>query len=239
MSIDIDHYRGFKNYCDRNPKLHCPTKTQLEDSGCQISDTFYLVEPSGRVVNPATVNPEILEDSIKNLFMPGKPIELVYETNGKDEFKDSPVPMPDLNEPTKQCTHCSMFKPLDHFGKKRGPGKQRKEVCTECEEKIKAQTIGDITGLSHEKPNAEPIGKEELGERIKEMLTEEKEPQEERSAVGDQPDNHPDISWQHAQRLALEAYQLGIIEGERRATSTTAEPTLSDLLGKNWTANSA
>lgn len=253
MTINHELYKGFQRLCERNSKLICPTKKELEESGCQISDTFYLVEPSGRVVNPAVVNPDILEDSIKKLFVV-KPIELIYETNGKDEFKEvDGVKMPDLRinhtpndlPVAKYCTHCNTVKPLDSFGKKAGRGgRNRKDVRKECEEKIKAKALEDITALQqhqeeevkHEESNATPISGEQLKERIKETLTKETSEPSCVNTVGDQPGRNGYVTIEYVKDLVKRAYIEGSEEGYAKGYEdgkqfNIIEPTLAELLG--------
>lgn len=239
--IEYDLYKGFQRLCDRNQKMtRIPTKLELEKSGCQISDTYYLVEPSGRVVNPAVVNPEIFSDDLRTLFTARPEYKITYETSDKDEFKDDPKIASVTNE--KICTECKHPKPTDQFGKKAGRGgNSRKDICKECEDKIKAKTIGDITGLKthqepkHEKPNATPISGEQLKERIKETITKENEP----SAVdpimlnsdnfGLQPDKNGYVPFNQVKQLVNEAYAKG--RKDEKSNIIIHQPTLNDLLG--------
>lgn len=68
--IQANYYQGFVTMCKRNPKIaRIPTKDELENAGCQLSEMSYLIEPDGRECNPSMVNPEILSEDLVSLFI--------------------------------------------------------------------------------------------------------------------------------------------------------------------------
>lgn len=232
--IPQNYYQGFTKLCDRNPKMtRIPSKEELEKAGCDISGMCYLVGWDGKQYNPAVVNPEIFSDDLRALFTARPEYKIAYETSDKDEFKDEPKSVSVANE--KICTECKHPKPIDQFGKKQGRGGHRKDICKECEEKIKAKTIGDITGLKthqepkHEKPNTTPISGEQLKERIKETITKENEPSPV-DHVGDNPNKPSYVTIERVKELVTEAYQIGVKDGKQQSALNIIEPTLNDLL---------
>lgn len=235
--IPQNYYQGFTKLCDRNPKMtRIPSKEELEKAGCDISGMCYLVGWDGKQYNPAVVNPEIFSDDLRALFTARPEYKIAYETSDKDEFKDEPKSVSVANE--KICTECKHPKPIDQFGKKQGRGGHRKDICRECEEKIKAKTIGDITGLKthqepkHEKPNATPISGEQLKERIKDTITKENEPSP-IDHVGDNPNKPRYVTIERVKELVTKAHEIGKQEGREEARNeiNIIEPTLNDLLG--------
>lgn len=224
--IPDNYYNGFLKGCMANELIEdTPSKTALENSGCQISALCYLILPDGSQHNPRIMKPNEFPSSIRKLFeiipdaeYPDE-IPAVLDTVGK-ELKDV------LQEATHQvCDICKENKPFESFKKMPGRGVRRRTTCIECEAKSKA----------YGKPNAHPISTEEFKERAAEILT-----------GPDQLTSNPllqrcqidakivakratvCVSLDYLKRLATEAYERG--REFERSNILTVEPSLDELL---------
>lgn len=139
--IPDNYYNGFLKVCMANEAIETtPSKTALENAGCEISALCYLILPNGDQHNPRFMKPNEFPTSIRALFEiapdEGDPDEepAPVDTVGQ-EIKDM------LQEATYQvCDTCGENKPMEAFKKKPGRGVLRKSTCIECEAKAKEQT---------------------------------------------------------------------------------------------------
>lgn len=138
--IPDNYYRGFLRTCMNNELIEdTPSKTALENAGCNISALCFLITPDGKQHNPRIMNPNELSTSIRKLFqpIPHVPDEDIGTVNTE------PVTEPEkvndfIGDATSQvCEECGETKPMEAFAKMRGRGVCRQSVCIECNTKAK------------------------------------------------------------------------------------------------------
>lgn len=172
--IEQNYYQGFQRLCDRNEKMaRIPTKDELEKMGCEVSGMCYLITKDGKQYNPATVNPEIMDDHIRMMFTsPVLPAPVLVPT----PYRPKPIEVPKMAHAEKDspigkvCTQCGSGKPIEQFGRKAGRGDHRKDICIECESKNKEVAINTI--VEPKKQIQEDSGKFVSIDRVKALVLE-------------------------------------------------------------------
>ncbi len=223
--IPDNYYQGFLRGCLANELIEdTPSKTALENAGCQISGMCYLILPDESQHNPRIMKPNELPTSIRKLFesIPdggnSDDVPAVLDTVGQ-ELNDV------LQEATYQvCDTCNQNKPMEAFKKFPGRGVKRRSTCIECESKKKV----------HEAPNAHPLSPGELKDSATEILTRSDELSITPLQCGVEPifeakQANVYVSLDYLKRLATEAYERG--REYERSNIETEEPTLDELLG--------
>lgn len=133
--IPDNYYNGFLKGCMSNEAIETtPSKTALENTGCNISALCYLILPNGEQHNPRFMKPNEFPTSIRALFeiVPGEEDTVTHEP---------PKRMNVLEEATHQmCDTCGENKPMEAFKKKACRGVLRRSTCIACETKAKEDT---------------------------------------------------------------------------------------------------
>lgn len=146
--IQDNYYNGFLRGCLGNELIEeTPSKTALENAGCQISALCYLILPDQSQHNPRTMKPNEFPTSIRKLFeIEAANFDLdddVFGEKAESESTSSVVTDPEtisdmLFDATSQvCEECNQQKPIEAFAKMRGRGVRRQSVCIECNAKAK------------------------------------------------------------------------------------------------------
>lgn len=211
--IPDNHYNGFLKGCMANEAIETtPSKTALENAGCEISALCYLILPDGKQHNPRIMKPNEFPSSIRALFeiapYESDPDEdpAPLDTVGK-EIKDM------LQEATYQvCDTCGENKPMEAFKKKPGRGVLRRSTCIECETKAKEQ----MPQFKEDTPPAsqpDPAPKSEVVE----------------GAVVVPAKPTVAVTLDYLKRIATEAFERG--REYERSNVETVEPSLDELLG--------
>jgi len=227
--IPDNYYQGFLRGCMNNELIEdTPSKTGLEDAGCQISALCYLITPDGKQHNPRIMNPNELPTSVRKLFEE-KP----------DNEPESPASVPQtladkvgdmLKDVTYQvCDTCGENKPMEAFKKFPGRGIKRQSTCIECQDKAKAEV-----------PNASRMNQSEFKEKVKDTLLGSNEPieskdQEPKAEIiimdAQVVEKRPTVcvTLDYLKKLATDAYERG--REFERSNVETVEPSLDELLG--------
>jgi len=223
--IPDNYYQGFLRGCLANELIEVtPSKTALENAGCQISALCYLVLPDESQHNPRFMKPSEFPTLIRKLF------ELTPDEGNQDEV---PAVLDtvgqELNDVLQEATYqvcdtCSENKPMESFKKFPGRGVKRRSTCIECEAKNKVD----------EKPNAHPLSPKELKESVAGILTRPDQLSTTPMQCGVEPifeakQANVYVSLDYLKRLATEAYERG--REYERSNIETEEPTLDELLG--------
>lgn len=206
------HYEKFVQKAKRNTKMiRIPSHQELEDSGFDITDLYFLILPNGLQVNPETVNPDtdLFDDAIKPLFLKQSSVceePETLETVGQ-QIKDI------LQEATYQvCDSCGENKPMEAFKKRPGRGVLRKSTCIECEAKAK-EPIPQFKDDATPAPKPGPLPNPEAVAGTVVVPA--------RPAVT--------VTLDYLKRLATQAFERGR-EFERN-NAEIVEPSLDELLG--------
>ncbi|MBV5334739.1 MAG: hypothetical protein JZU49_02915 [Sulfuricurvum sp.] len=216
--IQDNYYNGFLRGCLGNELIEeTPSKTALENAGCQISALCYLILPDQSQHNPRTMKPNEFPTSIRKLFeIEAANFDLdddVFGEKAESEETSSVVTDPKtisdmLSDATsKVCEECNQQKPIEAFAKMRGRGVRRQSVCIECQTKAKALA-------SQVKPDVHPQPAS-IEDDIKDVEAVEANPM----AV---------VSIDYLKKIANEAFNRGR-EYERSNIDTVA-PSLDELL---------
>lgn len=134
--IPDNYYKGFLKTCFTNELIEdTPSKTALENAGCNISALCFLITPDGKQHNPRIMKPNEFPTSIRKLFetIPSIPDEDIVEPVSEPEKINDFI-----GDATSQvCEECNETKPMEAFAKMRGRGIRRQGVCIECTTKAK------------------------------------------------------------------------------------------------------
>lgn len=211
--IPDNYYNGFLKGCMANEAIETtPSKTALENAGCEISALCYLILPNGDQHNPRFMKPNEFPSSIRALFEiapdEGDPDEepAPTDTVGK-EIKDM------LHEATYQvCDTCGENKPMEAFKKKPGRGVLRKSTCIQCEAKAKEQ-MPQFKKDTPPAPEPDTVPKSEAVEGTVVV-----------------PSRPPvTVTLDYLKRIATEAFERG--REHERKNFETVELSLDELLG--------
>lgn len=206
------HYEKFVQKAKRNTKMiRIPSHQELEDSGFDITDLYFLILPNGLQVNPETVNPDtdLFDDAIKPLFLKDWKVykEPAVVKTVAQETKNM------LQEATYQvCDTCGENKPMEAFKKRPGRGVLRKSTCIECEANAK-EPIPQFKDDATPAPKLDQLPNPEAVEGTVVVPA--------RPAVT--------VTLDYLKRLATQAFERGR-EYERNNVETV-EPSLDELLG--------
>lgn len=220
--IQDNYYNGFLRGCLGNELIEeTPSKTALENAGCQISALCYLILPDQSQHNPRTMKPNEFPTSIRKLFeIEAANFDLdddMFGENAESESTSSAVTDPKtisdmLFDATSQvCEECNQKKPIEAFAKMRGRGLRRQSVCIECNTKAKEKKPEQTASKSEDLPIA-PYHEIPHGQHAH---TVESNP----TAV---------VSVDYLKKIANEAFNRGR-EYERSNINTVA-PSLDELL---------
>lgn len=200
--IPDNYYQGFLRGCLANELIEeTPSKTALENAGCEISALCYLILPNGSQHNPRLMNPNEFPTSIRQLFEASSN-EAPIEPNTVDE-----APSQDHVDETQECDTCKEVKTLQSF--KRYPGRLPKyrPTCIECQSKE-----GNIPNTKHDDHPIPETSEEHVSDAV---------------IIQTRPTSVT-VTLDYLKRLATEAYMRG--REYERSNTTTVEPSLDELL---------
>lgn len=209
--IPDNYYNGFLRGCMTNEAIETtPSKTALENAGCEISGMCYLVLPDGKQHNPRIMKPNEFPSSIRALF------EITPDAGDPNEEMVTPEP-PKAMDVIEEATHlvcdtCGENKPMEAFKKKPGRGVLRKSTCIECETNAKEQ-MPQFKEDTPPAPQSDPAPKSEVVE----------------GAVVVPAKPTVAVTLDYLKRIATEAFERGR-EFERNNVQTV-EYSLDELLG--------
>lgn len=211
--IPDNYYTGFLRGCMTNEAIETtPSKTALENAGCDISGMCFLILPNGAQCNPRTMKPNELPSSIRALF------EIAPDEGDPDEDPIAPQTIAHeitdmLKDATYQiCDTCYENKPIEAFKKKPGRGVLRRTTCIECEVKAKEQ-MPKFKEDTPPTPHPDPAPKQEAIEGSVIVPT--------RPTVS--------VTLEYLKRIATEAFERG--REYERSNVDPVELSLDDLLG--------
>ncbi len=211
--IPDNYYQGFLRGCMNNELIEdTPSKTGLEDAGCQISALCYLITPDGKQHNPRIMNPNELPTSVRKLFEEKSDNEPESSASVPQTLAGEVEDM--LKDATYQvCDTCGENKPMEAFKKFPGRGVKRQSTCIECQDKAKAK----IQNISDAK---EPIKSPDQEPKAETIII-DTEIIEKRPTVC--------VTLDYLKKLATDAYERG--REFERSNVETVEPSLDELLG--------
>ncbi|MDD2267037.1 hypothetical protein [Sulfuricurvum sp.] len=227
--IPDNYYQGFLRGCLANELIEeTPSKTALENAGCEISALCYLITPDGKQHNPRIMKPNDLSTSIRKLFS-AKVSDEPEQTDSTPKTLPEEVGDMIMSATSQRCDTCNESKPIEAFKKFPGRGIKRKSTCIECEAKAKAETT-----------NASHMNGSEFKRKLKDTLlgsnesasTPDQEPKAEIIVTDAEIiEKHPTVcvTLAYLKRLATDAYERG--REYERSNVETVEPSLDELLG--------
>lgn len=214
--IPDNYYQGFLRGCLANELIEeTPSKTALENAGCEISALCYLITPDGKQHNPRIMKPNEFPTSIRKLFE-SRP----DDTQSDDELEVAEPAVKDIEEikemldidPHQVCDTCQQSKSLQSF--KRYPGRvaRYRTTCIECQTMAKEK----MPEFKQDTPPVpEPV--QELSEEVIE------------DAVIVQTRPAVSVTLEYLKRIATEAFERG--REYERSNISMIEPSLDELLG--------
>lgn len=211
-----NYYMGFIKGLNQNQHIeHIPSKTALENAGCNISGMCYLITPGGSQFNPRTLKPNELASSIRALFeSPQSDDEVMDDEEDQiGELAEEAAEICTPAEPEKVndyvadatsqvCEECGESKPLEAFKKMPGRGIKRQSVCIECKAKHIADVVEPVK--TYVPPNSDPVVEDD----------------EQKDKVALVP-----MTW--VMELVKEAYERGKSEKQQNVVM----PSLDELIG--------
>lgn len=215
--IPDNYYNGFLRGCLANELLEdTPSKTALENAGCEISALCYLVLPDGSQHNPRLMKPNEFPTSIRKLFE-ALPLEH-YSEDGPIEESSDPVvkdaqELNDMlsNATSQTCDQCNQPKPLQAFKRFPGRASRYRTTCIECQTNMKEPIPKFKEDTS---PVPTPIS------QVEESITDAEVIETKPMAV---------VSLDYLKRMAKDAFERG--REYERSNIETIEPSLEELLG--------
>lgn len=211
--IPDNYYTGFLRGCMSNEAIETtPSKTALENAGCNISGMCFLILPNGDQCNPRTLKPNELPSSIRALF------EIVPDKSDPDEEPAASQTMAHkvsnmIRDATYQvCDTCGENKPMEAFKKRPGRGVLRRTTCIECETKAR-EKMPQFRDSTSNAPHHDQDHKPEVIEGA--------------VVVPTQPTVM--VTLEYLKRIATEAFERG--REHERSNVEPVEPSLDDLLG--------
>lgn len=214
--IPDNYYQGFLRGCLANELIEeTPSKTALENAGCDISALCYLITPDGKQHNPRIMKPNEFPTSIRKLFET-RPAD----AQSYDELEVAEPAVKDIEEikemldtdPHQVCDTCQQPKPLQSFKKFPGRGTKYRTTCIECQTMAKEK-------MPEFKQDTPPVPKPD--QEIAQEVIEEAVIVQTRPAVS--------VTLEYLKRIATEAFERG--REHERSNISMIEPSLDELLG--------
>lgn len=159
MAIIMEnYYKGFVRLAEKNTKFKCiPTKEKLEELNLQITGMCYIVI-LGTSYNPAYLDPTILEDRYRDIFLPPsesrpEPEEAKRKPAVKVEPSEQKV-LPIEIPTSKCCDICNKTLPISAFQKKVSKIPDWHNSCKQC--KSKKRKVDTDNGVFKQPVTTEP-----------------------------------------------------------------------------------